>query len=97
MSEDAPTLGEVVRLQKDTREDIAELRKEVQDRPDWKDVQRVELGLQKDIRTGLEASEARDKIQDLAIAKLEGWGNWATKLAGGAVIAAVLVSAGIGK
>lgn len=89
------------------RAEIQVLRKEMADRPDWEDVKRLERGLETKIAatvapveakiTALEtATRTKDSLQDMAISKLEGWGNWATKAVGGLVIAAVLVRSGMG-
>jgi len=84
------TLGEIARNQVATRLDIAELRQEVAARPDWKDVQRVEEGILAKLAAQGLAQDSKNATQDLAITKLEGWGSWGTKVAGGIVIAAVL-------
>lgn len=108
------TLGEIARgVEKASnsvdaaRGEIQVLRQEVNARPDWEDVKRVERGLETKIAaaatpleakiTALEtATKTKDTLQDMSISKLEGWGNWATKAVGGLVIAAVLVRSGMG-
>jgi len=99
----AITLGEIARgVEKAAqgvdaaREEIQELRQEVNARPDWEDVKRVERGLELQLKASETAAKTKDTLQDLAIAKLEGWGNWATKAVGGLVIAALLVRSGLG-
>lgn len=92
----AVTLGEISRNVTAARDDLAKLQTAVESRPDWEDVKRVERGLELQIKTAENNAATKDALQDLAIAKLEGWGNWATKAAGGIIIAAVLVSVGIG-
>lgn len=91
----AITLGEISRNIDGARKDLAKLQTAVESRPDWEDVKRVERGLELQIKTAETAAATKDALQDMAIAKLEGWGNWATKAAGGIIIAAVLVSAGL--
>ena len=89
------TLGEISRNLEAARKDIAGVAEQVRGQPDWADVARVEKGLETKITALDTATATKNALQDLAIAKLEGWGNWATKLGGGAIIAAVLVSAGL--
>lgn len=101
------TLGEISRGVNAAREDIAKLQTAVEARPDWEDVKRVERGLETKITAGRDSLDAKitaletagrtkDTLQDLAISKLEGWGNWATKAVGGIIIAALLVRSGLG-
>lgn len=92
----AITLGEISRGVSAANEAIAKLQSGMEARPDWDDIKRVERGLELQIKTAETAAATKDALQDMAIAKLEGWGNWATKAAGGVIIAAVLVSAGLG-
>lgn len=92
----AVTLGEISRGVSAAREDIQSLRTAVESRPDWEDVKRVERGLELQIKAAETAVKAKDALQDAAIAKLEGWGNWATKAVGGLVLTAVLVRSGMG-
>lgn len=92
----AVTLGEISRGVNAAREEIAKVQEGLEARPDWEDVKRVERGLELQIQAAVTESKTRDALQDLAIGKLEGWGNWATKAVGGLVIAAVLVRSGMG-
>lgn len=92
----AVTLGEISRGVDAAREEIAKVQEGLDARPDWEDVKRVERGLEMQIQTAVNEAKTRDALQDLAIGKLEGWGNWATKAAGGVIIAAVLVRSGLG-
>lgn len=96
MPESEITLGEVFRGVQATREDISTLRTEVAARPDQDDLKRVELGLLEKIQAEREARETKNTTQDLAIQKLEGWGNWGTKLALGGIASAALVALGLG-
>lgn len=66
------------------------LAEKVDARPTWADVARVERGLEAKLAAQDAASKAKDVSQDVAISKLEGWGSWGTKIAGGMVMAAVL-------
>lgn len=90
------TLGEISRNIDGARKDLAKLQTAVESRPDWEDVKRVERGLELQIKAAETAANTKDALQDMAIAKLEGWGNWATKAAGGVIIAALLVRSGLG-
>lgn len=92
----AVTLGEISRGVTAAREDIAKVQTALEARPDWEDVKRMERVLVHQIESAVNESKTRDGLQDLAIAKLEGWGNWATKAVGGLVIAAVVVRSGLG-
>ena len=78
MSEQEVTLGELGRGMDALRGDMATIKTLVEERPDWKDVARVETGLQEKI-----------KVVSDRLARTEGWGNWATKLALGAIGAAI--------
>lgn len=87
------TLGEVARNVQAVRLDLAKMTELIGERPDWQDVKRVELGLESKISAASEKSKGEIAALKERLGRLEGWGNWATKLALGAVGAAVLGSA----
>lgn len=91
------TLGEVSRNVQGIRLDLIKLSDLIRERPDWQDVKRVEDGLTSKIDSVTDKSrekaktlESADAALEARLGKLEGWGNWATKLALGAIGAALL-------
>jgi hypothetical protein len=75
MSDQEVTLGEVARKVDSLAASVATLTS----LPNWADVARVEKGL-----------EAKITVVTDRLARTEGWGNWATKLALGAMGTAII-------
>ena len=84
------TTGELSRAVGLIRGDIGQLRTDVNARPDWQDVRRVEDGLLARIQALGAQVERKDKLQDKAINALEGWQTWALRLGGPALVAALV-------
>lgn len=95
MPDSEVSLGEVHRNVLGLRDDFRSVREELASRPDKDDLKRVENGLLDKLKTERETRELKDQLQDVAISKLEGWGNWATKLGLGAIGAALLAVVGL--
>lgn len=79
MSDQDVTLGEVARKVDTLNGAVTDALKALGEMPKWADVARVEKGLEEKVQ----AVSAR-------LAKTEGWGSWATKLALGAVGTAII-------
>lgn len=84
------TTGELSRAVVLIRGDIGKLREDVNARPDWQDVRRVEDGLLARIQALSAQTELKDKLQDKALEALEGWQTWALRLGGPALVAALV-------
>jgi hypothetical protein len=89
-TEQAITTGELSRAVGLIRGDIGQLRIDVNARPDWQDIRRVEEGLLARIQALAAQAELKDQLQDKALAALEDWQKWALRLGAPAVVAAVV-------
>jgi len=84
------TTGELSRAVELIRTDIGHLRTDVNARPDWQDVRRVEDGLLARIQAHADHQVLKNQLQDKALEALEDWQRWALRLGGPALAAAVI-------
>ena len=87
---DEVTLGEVYRGVLDMRGDIKALAAQVNERPDWQDVRRIENSMLEKVANEKAAREAALGTASRAIKALEDWNKWALRTVGGGVILAVV-------
>lgn len=84
------TNGELSRAVTLIREDIGHLRTDVNARPSWPDVRRVEEGLLARMQAQAENQQLKNQLQDKALDSLEDWNKWALRLGAPALVAALV-------
>lgn len=85
---DEVTLGEVYRGVLDMRGDVKALAAQLNERPDWQDVRRIENNMLEKVNVEKAAREVAVATASRAIKALEDWNKWALRTTGGAVIVA---------
>jgi hypothetical protein len=89
-TDQAVTTGELSRAVEAIRGDIGLLRTDVNLRPSWQDLRRVEEGLRRDAAAAQVNQDLKNQLQDKALDALEDWNKWALRLGAPAILAAVV-------
>jgi hypothetical protein len=84
------TTGELSRAVELIRGDIGHLRTDVNTKPDWQDVRRIEEGLVQRMTAEKERVDLKNLLQDKAIEAGEEWRRWALRLGAPALVAAMV-------